>query len=1040
MDKLKYIHHISDIQIRNLKRHKEYNEVFERTYKEIEKYKDDAVVYIGGDIAHSKTDMSPELIKMLSDLFVNLADICPTILIAGNHDCNLNNLNRLDVLSPIVDNLKHPNLLYYKKGGIYPYADVNFVVWDVWDDPKNYLRAKDVPGDNKILLFHGTVDKSETDLGFKLPSDVKMSQMKGYDLVLLGDIHKRQFMNKAKTIAYCGSLVQQNHGEELGHGYLRWDVPTRKSTYVEIPNDYGYYTLDIEKGVVPDVTDMPKKARLRLRVKDTTSTKLKQAMKDIRDKYGIEEMTVTRTDRLLAEDKVRSDVINIGDVHDENYRFSLIDEYLKNNFMIDDDMSVGVSKINKYLQDFLKSSDVTRNLRWKLKKFEFSNMFSYGEDNSVDFSKLNGIVGLFALNASGKSSLLDALTFCLYDKSSRAPRAKNVLNNKKDTFHCKAELEIDGRPYFIERKAKLIKRTQHVKVDVDFWTVDDGGEKVSLNDEQRRTTDVNIRKYIGTYDDFILTTMSLQNNNTVFIDKTQKERKELMAQFMGLGVFDELYVLANQEVNEIQAILKEFEKSDYDVELSDIDKESKQYKKDLVEVEKSIIDLEKDLTDKEQELLSFTKQLKNIDETLDIKELEKEYQKVSDELDKVDDEHTEANDKIEWVDNTIDNLEADLEDIGADDVEEQFNKLSNLKSQKHEIKVEIDKLKIDVQNKLDKIKKLGDLQYDPDCDYCMDNVFVKDAIKTQQDLQMDKQISDELVKKFDDVEQQINELTGYEDKKDSLDKIVIELNQFKDSSKDLENKVSILSERITSLSGAKEVLDEKIEKYYKLESDMVFNEKINDKIEDAERDLANWRKSIKILLSGKSDMVSAIARLDSKKETIDENVKKIKKLESRYSAYKYFIEAVQRDGVPYELISKALPVVEGAVNDILAQIVDFQILFEMDGKNINCHIVYDEDNIWPLELSSGMERFISSLAIRVGLINVSNLPASNFLAIDEGWGTMDSENLNSVYNLFQFLKSQFTFTMIISHIDTMRDAVDTLLDIKKVDGFSSVSS
>ena len=1040
MDKLKYIHHISDIQIRNLKRHKEYNEVFERTYREIEKYKDDAVVYIGGDIAHSKTDMSPELIKMLSDLFVNLADICPTILIAGNHDCNLNNLNRLDVLSPIVDNLKHPNLLYYKKSGIYPYADVNFVVWDVWEDSTKYLQAKDVPGDNKILLFHGTVDKSETDLGFKLPSDVKMSQMKGYDLVLLGDIHKRQFMNKAKTIAYCGSLVQQNHGEELGHGYLRWDVPTRKSTYVEVPNDYGYYTLDIDKGVVPSVTDMPKKARLRLRVKDTTSTKLKKAMKEIRDTYGIEEMTVTRTDRLLAEDKVRSDAINIGDVHDENYRFSLIDEYLKNNFMIDDDTSVGVSKINKYLQDFLKSSDVTRNLRWKIKKFEFSNMFSYGEDNSVDFSKLNGIVGLFALNASGKSSLLDALTFCLYDKSSRAPRAKNVLNNKKETFHCKAELEIDGKPFFIERKAKLIKRTQHVKVDVDFWTVDDSGDKISLNDEQRRTTDVNIRKYIGTYDDFILTTMSLQNNNTVFIDKTQKERKELMAQFMGLGVFDELYVLANQEVNEIQAILKEFEKSDYDVELSDIDKETKRYKKDLVEVEKNIIDLEKDLTDKEQELLSFTKQLKNIDETLDIKQLEKEYQDVSEELDKIDEEHTEANNKIEWVDNTIDNLESDLEDIGVENVEEQFNKLSNLKSQKHEIKVEIDKLKIDVQNKLDKIKKLGDLQYDPECDYCMDNVFVKDAIKTQDGLQTDKKNSDELVKKFDDVVKQIDELTGYEDKKDSLDKIVIELNQFKDSSKDLESKVSILSERITSFSGVKEVLDEKIEKYYKLESDMVFNEKIHDKIEDAERDLVNWRKSIKILLSGKSDMVSAIARLDSKKETIDENVKKIKKLESRYSAYKYFIEAVQRDGIPYELISKALPVVEGAVNDILAQIVDFQILFEMDGKNINCHIVYDEDNVWPLELSSGMERFISSLAIRVGLINVSNLPASDFLAIDEGWGTMDSENLNSVYNLFQFLKSQFKFTMIISHIDTMRDAVDTLLDIKKVDGFSSVSS
>ena len=84
--KLKYIHHISDIQIRNLKRHKEYEEVFERTYEEVKKHKDNAVVYIGGDIAHSKTEMSPELVDQLSRLFKNLSDICPTILIAGNHD------------------------------------------------------------------------------------------------------------------------------------------------------------------------------------------------------------------------------------------------------------------------------------------------------------------------------------------------------------------------------------------------------------------------------------------------------------------------------------------------------------------------------------------------------------------------------------------------------------------------------------------------------------------------------------------------------------------------------------------------------------------------------------------------------------------------------------------------------------------------------------------------------------------------------------------------------------------------------------------
>lgn len=48
-DKLKYIHHTSDIQIRNLRRHTEYRQVLDNFYQEVEKYKDDSVVYIGGD-------------------------------------------------------------------------------------------------------------------------------------------------------------------------------------------------------------------------------------------------------------------------------------------------------------------------------------------------------------------------------------------------------------------------------------------------------------------------------------------------------------------------------------------------------------------------------------------------------------------------------------------------------------------------------------------------------------------------------------------------------------------------------------------------------------------------------------------------------------------------------------------------------------------------------------------------------------------------------------------------------------------------------
>ena len=439
--KLKHIHHISDIQIRNLKRHKEYSKVFDNLYKEVKKNPDNAVAYIGGDIAHSKLDMSPELIDMLSKLFSNLSDICPTIIIAGNHDCNLNNLSRMDCLSPIVENLNHPNLHYLRNTGVYKCADTSFVVWDVWDREKDYIRAKDVEGDTKVVLYHGTVDQARTDLGFKLPSKVKIDLFKGYDLGLLGDIHKRQFINKDETIGYCGSLVQQNHGEDIGKGYLLWDVPTRTSKYIEIYNEYGYVTLDIDKGILPDISNLPEKSRIRMRVSNTLAAEVKRLSTIVRQKYPkTQEITITRTDPLLGTDRVRGNILNIGDVTNPDYQYELIEEYLNNNFIVDADSFHKIKDINTDLNAELPEEEVFRNVNWKIKKFEFNNMFSYGEGNVIDFTNLNGIIGMFAPNASGKSSLLDALTFCLYDTSSRTYKADNILNTKKDWFSCKVNI------------------------------------------------------------------------------------------------------------------------------------------------------------------------------------------------------------------------------------------------------------------------------------------------------------------------------------------------------------------------------------------------------------------------------------------------------------------------------------------------------------------------------------------------------------------------------------------------------------------------
>ena len=96
--------HIADTHIKNLKYHYEYQIIFEQLYKALREEKVNYIVHCG-DIAHTKTQISPEFVEMCSQFFKNLAQIAPTYIILGNHDGNLKNSSRQDALTPIVEAL-----------------------------------------------------------------------------------------------------------------------------------------------------------------------------------------------------------------------------------------------------------------------------------------------------------------------------------------------------------------------------------------------------------------------------------------------------------------------------------------------------------------------------------------------------------------------------------------------------------------------------------------------------------------------------------------------------------------------------------------------------------------------------------------------------------------------------------------------------------------------------------------------------------------------------------------------------------------------
>ena len=118
IDRIDKIYHISDVHIRTLKRHREYREVFKNMFEYINQTKTErSIAVVTGDIVHSKLDMSPELVQMLVDFFKGFE--LPTIVILGNHDMNLNNMHRIDAVSPVLDVIQNKPIHFVKDNGLF---------------------------------------------------------------------------------------------------------------------------------------------------------------------------------------------------------------------------------------------------------------------------------------------------------------------------------------------------------------------------------------------------------------------------------------------------------------------------------------------------------------------------------------------------------------------------------------------------------------------------------------------------------------------------------------------------------------------------------------------------------------------------------------------------------------------------------------------------------------------------------------------------------------------------------------------------------
>ena len=262
-------------------------------------------------------------------------------------------------------------------------------------------------------------------------------------------------------------------------------------------------------------------------------------------------------------------------------------------------------------------------------------------------------------------------------------------------------------------------------------------------------------------------------------------------------------------------------------------------------------------------------------------------------------------------------------------------------------------------------------------------------------------------------------------------------NKIKDLQKDLKiesgnflSKIGILSERKENKTRSLADIKKKIREIAEFLSSVDTSQ--SDQIE-----LLNEKLKIEEGLSIKcaTEIGVQTERIRQLTKQIDEitiaqdNLRVLELLESAFS----------KKGVPQEIISNALPKINSEISEILDGIAGFTVEIECDDSNsVEIYLNYG-DNRRLIELGSGMEKMISSIAIRVALTNISSLPKSSMLIIDEGFGALDDSNLEACARLLTNLKSYFRNILIISHVDAIKDVVDNVIDIGWEDGFARVS-
>ena len=677
---INYVYHISDIHVeRTDTRREEYIQVVDRLCNKMTKK--DSLIVITGDIVDFKNNITTEGLITLIEILVRLSNTRPLIIIPGNHDANVSSSDSEDILLSIYNKINTINPIYYlRNSGIYKYNNIIFSVSSVFD--RYIINPNDIKRDNNeklILLHHGFVYCKKEKMNFMLNFEYfKIDDVKGYDFVMLGDIHKHHFLDK--NIAYSGSLLQRNYGETVeNHGYILWNLKKGKGKFKDIKNDYGYVTVYLdEKNIQKSSNTIPTNVRLKLRYTETTNqSTIDKFIKMIKKKHNIIELI-----KEVIPGEKDIEILNIKkiDMSNKDIINKIIKNYLNNEGSVGKTYIKKIQELHKIYYDKVKDK-ITDTKNIKLIRLYFDNINSYGEGNEIKFTKSNYIHGLIGENATGKSTIIDAITYALFDRSLRTQSnvKSDILNIHKSHGKIELELLINGKRFII---LKTLKRKSNVITRKLMLYEHDGHKFNKKNNWTMNENKSEIAKYLGiTLDDFKFSNICPQYEPKEFLDRGNHERQQIIAKYLKMDYFELINKKVNDDICDVYNSYQYDKKkiTEYEEELKKLNiNKIKKYENIKIKLNKKIKDVTIEKSGAEKKIINVGGCEKLSEVTKQLKSLTIKHKQIKSELNVLIKKYDKRINKIykkRYNDSDID----DLENIS-------YHKLIDLLPNKEELK------------------------------------------------------------------------------------------------------------------------------------------------------------------------------------------------------------------------------------------------------------------------------------------------------------------------------------------------------------------